>query len=125
MQRTKVDLWRPIGHQLLSIETLLVLQQQRSGSELICPYLIEANPHTQFEGSAQVKRAPDEQSRLASLRCIQPVQRTVVTAATVIGRIRAEAGIAQFLAPERPVDQEPEGGPLRPLPACQFGSPVS
>ena len=39
--------------------------------------------------------------------------------------IGAETGIAQFLAAECPMNEEPQGWLLRPLPGRQFGSPVS
>ena len=55
---------------------------------------------------------------------IEPVQRAVVTPATV-WRIRTEAGIAEFLGARGPVDQEAQGGPLGPLPARGFGEPSS
>jgi hypothetical protein len=54
----------------------------------------------------------------------EPIEWAVITPAAV-RRIRAEAGIAEFLAAESPVDQEPQGGPLGPLPAQEFGSPIS
>ena len=39
--------------------------------------------------------------------------------------IGAEAWIAEFLAAERPMNEEAQGWLLRPLPGRQFGSPVS
>ena len=49
----------------------------------------------------------------------------MVAAAAFIGRIRTQAWIAQLLTPQCPMNQEPQGGLLGPLPAYEFGSPVS
>jgi hypothetical protein len=49
------------------------------------------------------------------LRRIEAIQRAVVAAAA-FGRVGAERGIAQLVAPQRPVDQIAQGGPLGPLP---------
>jgi hypothetical protein len=44
-----------------------------------------------------------------------------VIAPTTGRRIRAEAGIAEFIPPQGPVHQEPQRGPLWPLPVQEFG----
>ncbi len=49
----------------------------------------------------------------------------MVAAAAIVGSVRAEAAVTEFLPAERPMDQEAQGGPLRPLPGGQFGSPDS
>jgi len=41
------------------------------------------------------------------LRRIEFVEWAVITAAAIVGCVRAEAGIAEFVAPECPVNQEP------------------
>ena len=65
----------------------------------------------------QIESAPDEQALLPALGGVQPVQRAVLAAlAVVIRRIGAQAGIAQFLAAQRPVHQETERRIIRPLP---------
>ena len=56
------------------------------------------------------------------LGSIELVERAMVAAAAIVGGIRAEARLAQLLAPQRPVNQESQGGPFRPLPIGQFGS---
>jgi hypothetical protein len=49
----------------------------------------------------------------------------MVTTAAVVGCIRAEAGVAEFLAPQSPMNQKSQGGFFGPLPCGQFGSPDS
>jgi hypothetical protein len=49
----------------------------------------------------------------------------VLAAAAIVGSVRAKAGVAEFIASECPVNQEPQGGALGPLPIGQFGSPDS
>ena len=49
----------------------------------------------------------------------------MVTSSPVVGRIRAEARVAQFIPAQGPVDEETQGGLLGPLPAYEFGPPVS
>jgi hypothetical protein len=93
--------------------------------EFIRPYFLKTDSDAQLERRPKVERTPQQETHLRRLRRIELVQRAVVTAAAIVGSVRAEAGVAEFLAAERPVNQEPQGGFLRPLPACQFGSPVS
>jgi hypothetical protein len=40
----------------------------------------------------------------------------VITPAAIIGRIWTELRAAEFIAAERPIEQETQGGALRPLP---------
>jgi len=49
----------------------------------------------------------------------------VVAAAAIVRSVGAEAGVAELLAAERPMNQEAQGGLLGPLPMSQFGSPDS
>ena len=93
--------------------------------ELIPPDFIEGNADPQLQCRPKFERPSQQQPGLGRLRRIQLVQRAVVATSTVIGSVRAQAGVAQFLAAQCPVNQEPQGGLLRPLPGCQFGSAVS
>ena len=70
----------------------------------------------QFQRAHQIERAPDQQSLLGALEGVQPIQRAVITAAAIFWRIGAQAGIAQFLAAQRPMHQEVERRVIRPLP---------
>lgn len=72
--------------------------------------------NAQFQRAHQIKSAPDEQSLLRALGGVQPVQRAMVAPLAVLRRIRAQAGIAEFLAAQRPMHQEPERRIIRPLP---------
>jgi len=75
----------------------------------------------QFQRAHQIESTPDKQTFLRALRRIQPVQRAVVaTMAILLRRIRAEARVAQFVSPQRPMHQEPEGRIIRPLPRQKF-----
>ena len=70
---------------------------------------------SQVQCRAQIESAPDQQTNFGGLRGIELVLRTVVATAT-IGRIRAQTGFAQFITPERPVDEITQGGSFGPLP---------
>jgi hypothetical protein len=56
---------------------------------------------------------------------IELVERAVAAAASIVRSVRAEAGVAEFVAAERPMNQEAQGWSVGPLPGGQFGSPVS
>ena len=56
----------------------------------------------------------DEQAGLGRLGGIQAVERAVIALATV-RRIRAQPRVAEFVAPQGPVNQITEGGLLGPL----------
>jgi hypothetical protein len=43
-------------------------------------------------------------------------------APAAVRRVLAESRIAEFIAPQGPVDQVPEGGLFRPLAGQEFGS---
>ena len=115
----------PTRVQPFPIEPLLLLFQHHQRSKLIGPDLIEADPNTQLQRRPQIERAPQQQTRLGGLRRIELVQRAVVAPAAIVRSVLAEAGVAEFVAAERPMNQEPQGGLFRPLPVSQFGSPVS
>ena len=86
--------------------------------KFVCRDLIKGNGHAGLECVFQLDRPLEQEARLR-IRCsIQPVEWAVVTPAAVIRRIRTR--IAQFFPPQGPVNQEPEGGLLRPLPVQKF-----
>jgi hypothetical protein len=73
--------------------------------------------NAQFQCAHQIESAPDEQALLRALGGVQAVQRAMVAPLIiVVRRIGAQAGIAQFLAAQRPMHQEPERRIIRPLP---------
>ncbi len=111
--------------QLLSIQPVPFLLKNQHAVELVGGDLVEADIDTRLQRGAQIERVPEEQAGLRRLRGVELVERSVVTAATVVRRIGAELRIAKFLPAQGPTDQELEGGPRGPLPACQFGPPVS
>jgi hypothetical protein len=69
----------------------------------------------EIERRAQFESAPDEQSGFGGLRGIELVLGAVV-ATTAAGRVRTQAGVAQFIAPERPMDEVAQRRILGPLP---------
>jgi hypothetical protein len=97
----------------LQLVPLVVEDQHRV--ELVGWNLAQANVDTEVQSRAQVQGAPDEQTGFGGLRGVQFVLGAVV-AATTIGSIGTQAWFAQFVAPERPVDEVTKGGLLRPLP---------
>jgi hypothetical protein len=111
--------------QSLSIEVFTFIIEDEHRIELIRPDLIETDSEAQRQRCAKIEAAADQQSRLRSLGRVQIVQGTVVTTASVFGRIWAEARVAQLVAPQCPMSQETDGWGLRPLPVYEFGSPVS
>jgi hypothetical protein len=71
----------------------------------------------QLERAHQIESAPNEQSLLRALDGVQSVQGAKVTPLGIVfRRIGAQTGIAQFLAAQRPMHQEPERRIIRPLP---------
>jgi hypothetical protein len=87
------------------------------GAELVRANLVKADVNSQFQRTHQIESAPDEQALLRALGGVQAVQRAMVAPLIiVVRRIGAQAGIAQFLAAQRPMHQEPERRIVRPLP---------
>ena len=104
--------WKP-----LPLQQIPLLGDDQHGAELISANLVKTDVNGQLERAHQIERAPDQQSFLSALGGVQPVKRAVVAPMYILlRRVRAQTGIAQFVAPERPVHQEPEGRIVRPLP---------
>jgi hypothetical protein len=108
----------------LPIQQVVFLIKEQDGVELVRANFLEGEREAQLQGSAHVQRAPHQQPRGGRLRRIELVERAVPTPATVLRRVRAQARVAQLLAPERPVHQEPDGRLVRPLPYRKF-APLS
>jgi len=83
---------------LLAVQSVAFLFERNQRPELVRRDLIEADPDPQLQRRPKVERAAQQQSRLGGLRGIQFVQRAVVTAATIVGSVGTEAGVAEFLA---------------------------
>jgi hypothetical protein len=108
--------------QLLAVQCVAFLLQYHQRLELVRANLIEADLDAQFQHRPEIQRAAQEQTHLGRLRRVQFGQRAMVTTPTIVRSVRAEAGVAEFLEPQRPMNQESQGGFFGPLPACQFGS---
>jgi len=83
--------------------------------ELVGPDLVQGDVDSQVQRRPQFEGAPDEQTGFGSLRGVDTVAGTVV-ATLPLWRVRTQARIAQFLAPECPMHEVAEGRLLRPLP---------
>jgi len=101
-----------------TVQPFTFLFQDDHRCELIRADLVEADSDAQLQRRAKVNRETQQQTGLRGLSRIQLVQRAVITAATVVGRVRTETRVAELFAAQRPVNQEPQGGPLRPLRRC-------
>ena len=101
--------------QPLAIQLAPLFIDDQHRVELIGRDLVQADVDAQVQGRAQVQSAPDEQASFGGLGGIESIERTV-TATAALGRFRAQTGIAQFVAPERPMDEVTQGGLFRPLP---------
>jgi len=92
---------------LLAVQRVAFFFQHTEGAELVRPDLVEIYSDSQLQRRPKVEGAPQQQARLRRLRRIQLVQRAVAAAAAIVGSVRAEAGVAEFVAAERPTDQKP------------------
>jgi len=110
---------------LLAVQRVAFFFQHYEGAELVRPDLVEIYSDSQLQRRPKVEGAPEQQARLGGLSRIELVEWTMAASAAIVGRVGAEAGVAEFVAAERPMNQEPQGGPLRPLPVSQFGSRCS
>jgi hypothetical protein len=79
-------------------------------AELVRANLVKADMDGQLEGAHQIESAPDKQAFLRALGR-RPACRAGSgrTDCLLFWRVRAQAGIAQFVAPQRPMLQESEG----------------
>jgi hypothetical protein len=83
--------------------------------KLIRRDLAQPDVDTETQRRAHFQCAPDKQAGFGCLRGVQLVLGAVVATAT-IGRVRTQAGITEFFAPERPVNEVAQGGLFGPLP---------
>ena len=104
-----------MGVRPLAIQLVPLVVQDQHCVELVGPDIVQADVDSQVQRRAQIESAPDEQAGFGGLRGVELVLGAVVATAT-IGRVRTQAGIAQFIAPERPMDEVAQGGLLGPLP---------
>ncbi len=104
-----------LGGGALAFEQIAFFVEDPHGVELIRPDLVQADADSHIEGRSEIEGAADQQAGRGVLRFVELVLRAVM-AASALGRIRAEAGLAQFLAAERPVDEVAQGGLFGPLP---------
>lgn len=111
-----------MGIQLLTVQPFPLVFEDQHGAKLVRADLVEGDSDAQFQRAPEVERAPDEQTGLRGLRGVELVQGAVIASATVIGGVRTQPRIAEFLAPERPMNKKPDGGFFWPLPVQKFGS---
>jgi len=82
-----------------TVEPFTFLFHGKHRPELIRPNFVEADSDAQLQCRPQVDYTAQQQTRFGRLRRVQFVQRAVVATAAIVGSVRAEAGIAEFLAP--------------------------
>ena len=102
--------------ELFALDLCALLFNDQHCLPLICPDLIQPNPHTQLQRGPEIDGAADEQPRFRGFRRIEFVQRAMIAPPALVGSIGAQAGIAQFLAAQGPMYEEAERWLLRPLP---------
>lgn len=100
--------------QLFTVQTVTFFFEDEHGEELIGPDFLKPDSDTELQRRPEVDGAADEQAGLGRLGGIQAVERAVIALATV-RRIRAQPRVAEFVAPQGPVNQITEGGLLGPL----------
>ena len=102
--------------QFLPLQQIPLFRDDQHCAELIPANVIKADVDSQFKRAHQIESAPDKQAFLGALGGVQPVERAMIAAMRLLlRRVRAQAGIAPFVAPQRPMHQEPEGWIIRPL----------
>ncbi len=99
----------------LAFEQFAFFVEDPHGVELIRPDFLQADADSHIECCAEIERAADQQAGRGVLRFVELVLGAVITA-PAFRRIRAEAGLAQLLAAERPMDEVAQGGLFGPLP---------
>ena len=99
----------------LAVQLVPFVVQNEHRVELVGPDIVEADLDSQVQRRAQIEGAPDEQTGFGSLRGVELVLGAVVATST-IGRVRTQAGFAQFVAPQGPIDEVAQGGLFGPLP---------
>lgn len=101
--------------QRLAVQLFAFVFEDQHRVELIRANVVEAEVYAQLECGPEVQSAPDEKTRLRRLRAVEPVERAVFTAVAVVRRIGAQPRVAEFVAAQRPMHQESQGGLLGPL----------
>jgi hypothetical protein len=117
--------WHSSSWQLLALPALSFLCENQHRVKLVCSNLVETHEQAEFHRRTQINGPANQLAGFRRLRRVKPIQRTVIAAAAVVRRIWAEPRVAEFLAPECPVNQESQRGTLGPLSGYEFGSPVS
>ena len=115
----------PRPRHLLALQQIPLFFDEHHGVQLVGGHLVEAHCDAEFHRGTKIERPANQLTWLRGLCGVEAVEWAVITPATVVRRIRAEAGIAKFLPAQCPMNEEPQGGLLGPLPACQFGPALS
>ena len=110
---------------LRTLPAILFHCQKQHCDKFIRSDLVQADAKPQLQRGIQIDRPPKKLPSLGRLCRVQLVQRAVITPSTIVRCIVAELRIAQFIPAQRPMNEETQRGPLGPLAAGQFGSPVS
>jgi hypothetical protein len=103
--------WQPFA-----LQPIPLLRDDQHCEEVVRCDLVHRHVDAEFERTDQIECAPDYQPPVGCLDGIKLIERAVVAPGAIVGSVRAQAGLAQFLAPKRPVYEEPIRGVLRPFP---------
>ena len=101
---------------LLPVERVPLFLQHEHCVELVRAEVVEGDVDAQVERRLKVERAPDQEGGLGVLGGVERIERAGVSPPAVLRRVRAKIRLAQLVAPERPMYEESQGGPLGPLP---------
>ena len=83
--------------------------------ELVGGNFVQAKRNSHLDRRPQINRPAQELSGLGVLPGVQTIERAFLAAAPIVGRVRAEIHVAQLFAPQCPINQEAQGGLVRPL----------
>ena len=79
------------------VSLLPLLFEGQHRVELIRADVVKAEVDAQLECGPEVQSTPDEETGLRRLRPVESVEWTVVTPATVVGRIGTQPRVAEFI----------------------------
>ena len=99
---------------MLAFEPGVFLFEDHYRKELIGGDVLEADHHAKPQGRAQVEGAAEKLPSGGLLGSIK-FREWAVGAARTYWSIRAEIRVTEFFAPQCPIDQKAQGGPVGPL----------
>lgn len=77
--------------------------------------VVEGKRNAEPESSAKINRTAQELASFGMLRGVQAVEWAFVATRSIVARIRAETNVTEIVPPQRPIYEEAQRGPVRPL----------